>query len=51
MAGIIALMNGAYVVAAIVLGTSIFVTSLMVDFFFLSSKRTFPSYQNLFQNL
>jgi len=41
MAGIIALMAGAYVVAAIVLGTSIFVTSLWMILFLLSSKRIF----------
>ena len=41
MAGIIALMSGAYVVAAIILGTSIFVTALWMALFFLSSKRTF----------
>jgi len=41
MAGMLALINGAYVVAAIVLGTSIFVTTLWVILFFLSSKRIF----------
>ena len=41
MAGIIALLSGAYVVAAIILGTSIFITSLWMTLFFLSSKRTF----------
>ena len=41
LAGIIALLNGAYVVAAIVLSTSVTVTSLWVVLFFLSSKRTF----------
>ncbi|MFQ5782807.1 MAG: YbhN family protein [Nitrosopumilus sp.] len=41
MAGIIALMNGAYVVAAVVLGTSITVTSLWMVLFFMSSKHTF----------
>ena len=41
LAGIIALLNGAYVVAAIVLGTSVTVTSLWVVLFFLSSKHTF----------
>ena len=41
MAGIIALMSGAYVVAAIILGTSIFVTALWMALFFLSAKRTF----------
>ena len=41
LAGIIALLNGAYVVAAIILATSIVVTSLWMVLFFLSSKRTF----------
>ena len=41
IAGIIALMNGAYVVGAIILGTSIFVTTLWMVLFFLSSKRIF----------
>ena len=41
LAGIIALLNGAYVVAAIVLATSVTVTSLWVVLFFLSSKHTF----------
>ena len=41
IAGIFALINGAYVVAAVVLGTSLFVTSLWLVLFFLSSKRTF----------
>lgn len=41
MAGIIALLMGAYVVATIILGTSVFVTSLWMILFFLSSKRTF----------
>lgn len=41
MAGVLALMSGAYVVATIVLGTSITVTSLWMVLFFLSSKRTF----------
>ena len=41
MAGVIALLNGAYVVAGVVLGTSITVTSLWMVLFFLSSKRTF----------
>lgn len=40
-AGIIALINGAYVVAAIILGTSVFVTSLWLVLFFMSSKTTF----------
>lgn len=41
MAGVVALMSGAYVVATIVLATSITVTSLWMVLFFLSSKRTF----------
>jgi uncharacterized protein (TIRG00374 family) len=41
LAGMLALINGAYVVAAIVLGTSIFVTTLWLILFFLSSKRIF----------
>jgi uncharacterized protein (TIRG00374 family) len=41
MAGIIALMHGAYVVGAIILTTSIFVTTLWMVLFFLSSKRIF----------
>jgi len=41
LAGIIALLNGAYVVAVIVLSTSVTVTSLWVVLFFLSSKHTF----------
>ena len=41
LAGILALLNGAYVVAVIVLGTSITVTSLWMILFFLSSTRTF----------
>lgn len=41
MAGIIALLNGAYVVAGVVLGTSITVTALWMVLFFLSSKHTF----------
>jgi len=41
IAGILALLSGAYVVAAIILGTSIFVTSLWMALFFLSAKRTF----------
>ena len=47
MAGVIALINGAYVVAGIVLGTSIVVTSLWMILFFLSSKRTFQVPQML----
>ncbi len=41
MAGVLALLSGAYVVAAVILGTSIFVTSLWMALFFLSAKRTF----------
>ncbi|CAI9830796.1 conserved membrane hypothetical protein [Nitrosopumilaceae archaeon] len=41
VAGVIALAAGAYVVAAVVLGTSISVTSLWVALFFLSSRRNF----------
>ena len=41
LAGIIALLNGAYLVAAVVLGTSVTVTALWVVLFFMSSKRTF----------
>ena len=41
LAGIIALMNGAYVVGAIILATSIFITTLWMVLFFLSSKRIF----------
>ena len=40
-AGVIALLNGAYVVAAVVLGTSVTVTTLWMALFFLSSTRTF----------
>ena len=41
MAGIFALMNGAYVLGALILGISITITSLWMVLFFLSSKRTF----------
>ncbi|MFB5637786.1 MAG: YbhN family protein [Nitrosarchaeum sp.] len=41
MAGIIALMHGAYVIGALILGISITITSLWMVLFFLSSKRTF----------
>ncbi len=41
IAGVLALLSGAYVVAAIILGTSIFITSLWMSLFFLTSKRTF----------
>ena len=47
MAGIFALLNGAYVVAAVVLATSITVTSLWLVLFFLSSKHTFQVPQRL----
>jgi len=41
IAGILALMNGAYIVGVIILTTSIFVTTLWMVLFFLSSKRIF----------
>ena len=41
MAGIIALLNGAYIVGIIILATSISVTTLWIVIFFLSSKHTF----------
>ncbi|MFB5606707.1 MAG: YbhN family protein [Candidatus Nitrosomaritimum yanchengensis] len=41
MAGILALMHGAYIVGVIILTTSIFVTTLWMVLFFLSSKRVF----------
>ena len=41
MAGIIALLSGAYLVAAIILATSVTVTTLWVVLFFASSKHTF----------
>ena len=41
MAGVIALLSGAYVVAAIILGTSIFVTDIMDDFVFSFFKKNF----------
>jgi len=41
MAGILALIHGAYVVGIIILVTSIFVTTLWMVLFFLSSKRIF----------
>lgn len=41
MAGIFALMNGAYVIGTIILGISITITSLWMILFFLSSRRTF----------
>ena len=47
MAGIIALMNGAYVVATVILATSIIITSLWLVMFFLSSKHIFQVPQAL----
>jgi hypothetical protein len=41
MAGIFALMHGAYLVGTIVLGISLTITSLWMILFFLSSKKTF----------
>ena len=41
MAGIIAILNGAYIVGVIILSVSIFVTTLWMVLFFLSSKRIF----------
>ncbi len=41
MAGIIALLMGSYVVATIILVTSVFVTTLWMILFFLTAKRTF----------
>lgn len=41
MAGVFALMNGAYVIGTIILGISITITSLWMVLFFLSSRRTF----------
>lgn len=41
MAGLLAISHGSYIVAAIVLSTSILVTTLWLILFFLSSKRTF----------
>ncbi len=41
LAGILALLSGAYVVATIILITSIFVTTLWMILFFLSAKRIF----------
>ena len=43
LAGVVALLAGAYVVAAIILATSVSVTSAWVVMFFLSSKRTFQT--------
>jgi len=41
MAGIFALMNGAYVIGVLILAISITITSLWMVLFFLSSRRTF----------
>ena len=41
MAGVFALMNGAYVIGALILGISITITSLWMILFFLSSRRNF----------
>ncbi|MDA7494931.1 lysylphosphatidylglycerol synthase transmembrane domain-containing protein [Nitrosopumilus sp.] len=41
LAGIIALLNGAYIVGIVILATSISITSLWMVMFFLSSKHTF----------
>ena len=41
LAGIIAIINGAYIVGSIILGTSVTITLLWLVLFFLSSKRTF----------
>ena len=43
MAGLVALLAGAYAVAAVILATSVSVTSLWMALFFLSSKRTFQT--------
>ena len=50
LAGIIALLNGAYVVGIVILATSISITSLWMVMFFLSSKRTFQV-PNILQSL
>ncbi len=50
MAGIIALLSGAYLVAAVILATSITITSLWMVMFFLSSKHTFQV-PNVLENL
>jgi uncharacterized protein (TIRG00374 family) len=50
MAGILALMNGAFVVGGLILTTSITITSLWMILFFLSSKRTFQV-PKIFANL
>lgn len=41
LAGVLALLSGAYVVATVILATSVSVTSLWMVLFFMSSKRTF----------
>ena len=41
LAGIIALLNGAYIVGIVILATSVSITSLWMVMFFLSSKHTF----------
>jgi len=41
LAGIIALLNGAYIVGIVILATSVSITSLWMAMFFLSSKHTF----------
>lgn len=41
LAGVVALAYGAYVVGAVILSTSVFVTTLWMVLFFLSSKRNF----------
>ena len=50
LAGIIALLNGAYVVGVVILATSISITSLWMVMFFLSSKHTFQV-PNILQSL
>ncbi|MFB5621415.1 MAG: YbhN family protein, partial [Candidatus Nitrosomaritimum yanchengensis] len=47
IAGILALMHGAYIVGVIILTTSIFVTTLWMVLFFLSSKRVFQLPQGI----
>jgi len=54
IAGIIALLSGAYIVGIVILGTSIFVTTLWMVMFFLSSKRIFQvpsSLENIIKKL
>ncbi len=50
LAGIIALLNGAYIVGIVILATSISITSLWMVMFFLSSKRIFQV-PNILQTL